>query len=208
MSFVYNDDVVPRLSLGSATGLKNAALQMAGQNESVLKNLFLIVNAGNTFGTDASNQIKKVLNHKEIDRTAVTMDSEVEKLVPPGRCYHIYEKFFPEEAKGKVIPKRLVMEESKPEFFTEIVVSNSMFLNHMPLAYEGAFEKVIHTVVTFPVKEVHPEVKPPEVIPVSAEALATPIVAELISFEEDKPKDEVKCETQQTAQGVTTPQIL
>ena len=59
--------------------------------------------------------------------------SDVEKLVPTGRIFHVYEN---EE-------KQYVMEESDHDLFTEIVISNRMINDHFPINYEARWRKVL-----------------------------------------------------------------
>ena len=58
------------------------------------------------------------------------------KLVPPGRVIHMYKE------NGK---KELLVEESDHDLFTEIVVSNTMYTDHMPLKYEAAFVNLLQS---------------------------------------------------------------
>jgi len=64
-----------------------------------------------------------------------TTKSKSEKLVPPGRVYHIY--------KTKEATSKYVMEESHHQVFTEIVVAPDMYTDHLPTSYENGFSKVL-----------------------------------------------------------------
>ena len=55
-------------------------------------------------------------------------------MVPPGRIFHMY------KPAGE---KKLNIEESQHDFFTEIVVSPHMYTDHMPNLYERAFSELI-----------------------------------------------------------------
>jgi hypothetical protein len=54
--------------------------------------------------------------------------------VPPGRIYHMYKN---------TLDKKLSIEESKHDIFTEIVVSPHMYTDHMPNTYEQAFRDLV-----------------------------------------------------------------
>jgi len=137
VSFVVNNDVVPRLSLGSLEALKNATVELLSQSDNNLQRMYHVVNAVNTFGTDATQKINKILKVKatpdvsKIDRAK----GENEKLVPPGFVYHMYKK--------SPSSKKFVMEQSERSIFTEVVIANDMYTDHLPLSYEGAFKSVL-----------------------------------------------------------------
>jgi hypothetical protein len=59
--------------------------------------------------------------------------SNIEKLVPTGRIFHVYEN---EEGD-------YVMEESDHDLFTEIVISNKMINDHFPINYEARWKKML-----------------------------------------------------------------
>jgi Ran GTPase-activating protein (RanGAP) involved in mRNA processing and transport len=117
--------------------LKNATIQLLSQSDNNVQRLFHVMNAGNTFGDEASKKIAGFLKVKQnVDMSKVQTNRSVnEKLVPPGKVFHMYKK----TPKSKL----LVMEESDKNFFTEIIISNSMYLDHMPTAYESAFKSVL-----------------------------------------------------------------
>lgn len=118
-----------RVSLGSADALKNTIVQLATQSETTLQRMFHIVNAGNTFGDDMSKRIAdwlKVKSNPDFSKvnTGIT---NAEKLVPPGRIFHVY----------KESPSYYVMEESDHQLFTEIIIAKDMARDHFPINYEA-----------------------------------------------------------------------
>jgi len=135
-SYIYNNDVIGHLSLGSLEAVKNATVEILSQSDNNLQRMYQVVNAGNTFGTDASQKINKILKVKSgIDYSKLDQSTVAEKLVPPGKVFHIYKK--------TGASKHHVMENSRREIFTEIVIAPDMYLNHMPTVYEAGFKSVL-----------------------------------------------------------------
>jgi len=64
ISIVYNNDIVPRCSLGSLEALKNTIIQILEQSDNNLQRMFLIINAGNNLGEDLSKKISSFLDVK------------------------------------------------------------------------------------------------------------------------------------------------
>lgn len=112
-------------------------MQLLSQSDNNVQRMYHVMNAGNTFGEEASKKISSFLKVRQnVDMSKVQIDkSNHEKLVPPGKMFHMY--------KLTTKSKFHVMEESEKSIFTEIIIANDMYLNHMPLAYENAFKSVL-----------------------------------------------------------------
>jgi hypothetical protein len=97
--------------------------------------LILYIYIGNALGEEATKRINGLLKVKSsLDFSKVdTSRSSVEILVPPGRIYHMYKD---------LETKRTIMEESEHDLFKEIIVSRTMYTDHLPLVYEDAFKQV------------------------------------------------------------------
>jgi hypothetical protein len=65
ISVIYNNDVVPRMSLGSLEALKNATVQLMEQSDNNIQRMFHVVNAGNNFGDEATKKIAGWLKVKQ-----------------------------------------------------------------------------------------------------------------------------------------------
>jgi len=134
LCFALLNDPVTRVSLGSMQALKNTVAQLVLQSESNTQRVFHILNARSP---DLSRKLTSWFNIKNsvLDLTKIDMNkSDAEKLVPPGKIYHLY--------KQCCTDTHFVMEESLHEYFTEIVVSTDMVENHFPISYEAAFESL------------------------------------------------------------------
>ena len=151
-SYVLENDVVPRLSYGSMEYLKECTILLMGQSTS---NFHRLVQALASRGTNSENISKKVagilkydshvLDTKVLDENKAIFE---DKLFPPGFVYHIMKDDIEVKDNKNINPKvknpsLYRMEFSDAAGFAEIVVSPTMFSDHMPNAYNKALEGVI-----------------------------------------------------------------
>ncbi len=128
--------------------LKNSVAQLIKQSENNVQRLYHIISAGTLVSSypDFSKKIGVLLNMKNAPGTSLfsavrslldlskvnTTMSRAEKLLPPGRLFHLYK---PDPATDKV-----VIEEADKELFTEIVISSDMVQHHYPFSYDAAWK--------------------------------------------------------------------
>jgi len=140
-SFAYGNDPIARVSLGSMEALKNTIAQLLKQSENNAQRMYHIISAGTVISSypDFSKKVETFLNVKsapDITKLDFTVSS-AEKLVPPGKLYHLYK---PDPSKNMV-----VLEESNRDFFTEIVISNDMVQHHFPHSYDAAWKSLLQS---------------------------------------------------------------
>jgi len=131
-SFGVNDDLVLRLSYGSLEDLKHMIKHLLSQNEGKLARLFQLFAIGNNLGESLTNKIAKYLEVPQQPDLGINTLILSHRLYPPGTIYHIH----PSIPGGKYD----IMEESDPSLFHTIVISSTMFSDHMPNLYEMALE--------------------------------------------------------------------
>jgi len=141
-SFVLNDDMVPRLSYSSMEDLKNILLHLHKQSDSNLKRLFQVCSAGNTLGKSVTNRLSSYFGPDLEPDLSVEQKNKVitMRLHPPGQIFHLYS-----QTKGLigVTAKYDTLEQSDPSLFFDIILSASMFSDHMPDQYEKALKDTL-----------------------------------------------------------------
>ena len=143
-SFALENDVVPRLSYGSMEALKDSTIRLMGQSTSNFHRLVQAFAAGGPQSEAMSKRVAGVLSYdSHIVDTKVLEDVRgpylEDKLFPPGYVYHILRDEHPKYKN----PPLYHMEFSDGSGFAEIIVASDMFSDHMPNAYNKAFEGII-----------------------------------------------------------------
>jgi len=141
-SIVLNDDIIPRLSCGSIADLKQVILHLMSQTDSNLKRMFQFLSAGNNLGQGLTRKLSNYFSCSPTPDLQNVQYIPEPRLYPPGRTFLI---FNPDNKKG-LATKYNAMEESDPSLFGDIIISSSMFTDHMPDAYETALETILETV--------------------------------------------------------------
>lgn len=145
-SYVLENDVVPRLSYGSMEFLKDTTIELMSQSQGNTHRILQAAAAGGQLSQGISQKIGGILNYKqEVNTSDLGKSNTLEdKLFPAGRVYHLFKdndlctQF---KATNKPV---FCMEKSNNSFFGEIIVSQTMFSDHMPNAYHRAFEGILH----------------------------------------------------------------
>eukprot|EP01116_Phalansterium_solitarium_P023740 TRINITY_DN8471_c0_g1_i1.p1 TRINITY_DN8471_c0_g1~~TRINITY_DN8471_c0_g1_i1.p1 ORF type:complete len:550 (+),score=46.18 TRINITY_DN8471_c0_g1_i1:118-1767(+) len=134
-SFIINDDLVCRLSCGSIEDLKKIIQHVLAQNDSLMARAFQIINAGNNLGQSWTAKLQSYLKCNTEPDLGEDVIIKSDKLYPPGQCFHL----------SPSDPTRCecaydYVELSNPSLFSDIVVSTSMLLDHMPNVYEDSLK--------------------------------------------------------------------
>eukprot|EP01133_Synstelium_polycarpum_P007865 gene7865-9233_t len=134
-SFCMNDDIVPRLSFCSLFYLREVLDSVLSQSKTKIQRGFHIVSAGNGLGDNLTKRISKVLKvSPTIDLSHVEHNPSGEvQMYPPGRLVRMV----------KMAKNQYVAERVDNRSFDKILVSVSMFTDHMPQKYERGLESSI-----------------------------------------------------------------
>mmetsp|Transcript_12466 Transcript_12466/g.17271 ORF Transcript_12466/g.17271 Transcript_12466/m.17271 type:complete len:540 (-) Transcript_12466:43-1662(-) len=138
-SVIVNDDIIPRLCWGSVNDLKECLVYLLNQKDGSLGRMFQILSAGNNLGETVTKKLSSFLRVSPTPDLGAKKFSE--RLYPPGTCYHIYRS---SNAWGS---KYDMMETSSPSMFSDIIISNTMFTDHMPDLYERAIKRTLDRIV-------------------------------------------------------------
>ena len=125
-SYALGDDCVPRLSFGSIELLKNLTAKIMNQSKSTMK-LLLLIKRGKIDPNVLRNEI---------------ITSVEDRLLPPGIVYQILKESKQRWIPNEELAKCFRMEKSNPTFFSELIVSSSMFSDHLPWNYHAAFQGI------------------------------------------------------------------
>jgi len=138
-SVVLNDDIVPRLSFGSLEDLKHVITHLLSQTDSNTARLFQFLSAGNNLGQSLTKRLSTYFHcdpKPDLGTKNIVLSP---RLYPAGTVYHIFNS----ENKNGLNVKYNKIEESDPSLFGDIVISHSMFMDHMPDAYENALLNLV-----------------------------------------------------------------
>jgi hypothetical protein len=140
---VVNDDLVPRLSLGTLEDLKDIVKQLLEGKDGNLARLFQVVATGNTLGESLTKRISSLLNCST-KPSFLFKQRPSEALYPPGSIYHLcphQPRQYPYQS----------LEESHPSLFGSIVISNTMLTDHLPDVYEECLQNSLNFAQANPV---------------------------------------------------------
>jgi len=137
-SIVLNDDFVCRVSYGSLEDLKQVILHILNQQDSNVKRLFQFLSAGNNLGETVTRKLSDYFQCAPRPDLRTKNIFLTPRLYPVGSVYHIFNS----ENKRGLTAKYDVIEESDPSLFGDIIISPTMFIDHMPDAYESALESL------------------------------------------------------------------
>lgn len=144
-SYILDTDVVPRLSYGSLDRLRHLTLKIMERTDSNAQRIVQALAAG-SLSKGLSDRISSWVNveQQELDVTDLHRDVNTleDKLFPAGQVYHIMSADASSEDEFFAEKDLFQMEISNPTFFADIIISNTMFSNHMPNAYNKAFRGV------------------------------------------------------------------
>jgi len=150
-NFIFEDDIVPRLTYCSLSRLKEVMCEILAQSSSTTQRTFQWFVAGGSLHPVLANKISTFLkcppSPSSPSRNVGFSTSEVE-IFPAGAVYYIYHP--------KTIPPLLstisstvkiaLVEQSSAILFNEVIVSDNMFTDHMPAKYEAAFDSCLKVV--------------------------------------------------------------
>jgi len=157
-SVVNNVDIIPRLSYVAAAQLKEVMSGILSQGNNTFQRLLHLASSGNAPKfTKTIASLLKVPPFQGAQRKVPATVSEV-SMFPPGRVFHIFphQKLDAEpidettaaskETNDEPDDGLCVMEESSASLFIEIIVSESMFGDHMPNQYEEGLARCLKMV--------------------------------------------------------------
>lgn len=131
-SYVYGNDLVPRLSYGAFLDFKTM-LVCAAENGDV--SCFFKTPTGDSF-----TKIITALNHCR-EKIKSRSDQLNPKLYLAGSIYHMYTLPIPQN------PKHVVVERSNPLLFSELNVRPFMFIHHLPAKYEISLNRAFECLI-------------------------------------------------------------
>jgi len=147
-SIALGHDCVPRLSYGSISRLKNLTSKIISMKSTSVKRLFLTA--------VRSGKVSEKLS-KDIDELKRELVDDIEdRLLPPGTIYHLVKedmnddtiawvtKAAPNERAKDVVKKCWRLERTNVTLFSDIIICATMFNDHLPWNYHGAFEGVMY----------------------------------------------------------------
>ncbi|GAM27611.1 hypothetical protein SAMD00019534_107870 [Acytostelium subglobosum LB1] len=156
-SFAMNDDLVPRLSFNSLYYLREVLDNILSQSKTKMQRGFQIVSAGGGLGERLTKKISKVLKvSPTIDLSHVEHhDSGEVHMFPPGKMMRIV----------KIKKGVYVAEKVRNQSFDKIIVSSTMFTDHMPQKYEKGLESAISNIGNVELITPPPDRQPDDVVP-------------------------------------------
>eukprot|EP01105_Mastigella_eilhardi_P002008 TRINITY_DN1242_c0_g2_i1.p1 TRINITY_DN1242_c0_g2~~TRINITY_DN1242_c0_g2_i1.p1 ORF type:complete len:607 (+),score=169.47 TRINITY_DN1242_c0_g2_i1:7-1827(+) len=147
-SYVYNDDLVPRLSLGSMELLKATVTHVLQQSNNNTQRVFQYVAGGNALGEYLTKKIEDRLQCKAaVDVSQLQSQSPPPEtldnptfLLPGGRVFYLAAVTSPVPTVTTTAgsPPPYMMREVPNDFFCELAVTADMFVDHLPHRYEAA----------------------------------------------------------------------
>merc|ERR1712137_224646 len=153
-SFVLDNDIVPRLSYGSMQYLQECIIRLMGESTSNFHRLVQALAAGGSYSETISKKVANLLRYEShlVDTEILkTNGPRLDKmLLPPGRVYRLMkvdDNDLSPQAKAVIDPPGsplFQMEISDCGAFAEVIVSGSMFQDHMPNAYNKAINGVLN----------------------------------------------------------------
>eukprot|EP01113_Clastostelium_recurvatum_P011914 TRINITY_DN1611_c0_g1_i3.p1 TRINITY_DN1611_c0_g1~~TRINITY_DN1611_c0_g1_i3.p1 ORF type:complete len:545 (+),score=130.67 TRINITY_DN1611_c0_g1_i3:80-1714(+) len=154
---VVADDVVPRLCYPTLDRLKRAMCAILGQSNSTVQRAFQWAAAGNPSST-ATIKVAGLLKCPPSPKVQEPLPAEISDLdlLPPGNVYHIHQPhpappYLETLGDPTLLKNGYEMEMSSPSLFNEVIVSDTMFSDHMPNRYEAALmwtSKVLKALAT------------------------------------------------------------
>lgn len=148
-TFCMNDDIIPRLSFNSLFYLREVIDSILLQSKTKAQKVFQIFSAGNNLGDKLTKKFSKILKvSPTIELSNVEhSDSGEQSLYPPGDVYRLV----------KLSKGIYVAESTQQKSYDKIIVSTTMFTDHMPNKYEkgmiSAFENINKEEYTIKPKE-------------------------------------------------------
>ncbi len=132
---IYHDDIVPRLSYGSLVDLKRtmlAVLQDPASGGSNLKRIFQTIAAGNQLGPGLTRRLEELLHCPATPVLDAPQTERADRLYVAGRVFFIYRK-----------GRHRHIEFTSPSLFADIILSPTIFVDHMPYEYQDNFQLVL-----------------------------------------------------------------
>jgi len=129
---IFNDDIVPRLSFGSISDLKFLMNDIIDFNDSNtnLKRFFHTLAQGNNLGTNLTKKIATWLDCPPQPNWSLLKRCPLsERLWPPGIILLI---------KKKGVERHIEL--SNASLFMDVIISSSMFVDHLPFEYQENFK--------------------------------------------------------------------
>ncbi|EGC35792.1 hypothetical protein DICPUDRAFT_151806 [Dictyostelium purpureum] len=137
-TYCMNDDIIPRLSFNSLFYLREVIDSILLQSKTKIQKVFQIVSSGNNLGQKMTKRFSKILKvAPTIDLTNVSHSpSDEQSLFPPGNIFRLV----------KLSKGIYVAEATDQKSYDKIIVSNSMFTDHMPNKYEKGITSALENI--------------------------------------------------------------
>lgn len=141
-TYIYGNDIVPKLSYGAFLDFKSMLL-CASENGDV----------SYFFRNPTGEAYKKIM--AELDDCKARIANRTDNINPkvikifyfqlylPGKIYHIYVLPTPKN------PKHTVIERSNAQMFAEMNIRPAMFVHHLPSKYEIAFNRAFESIILY-----------------------------------------------------------
>eukprot|EP01125_Pyxidicula_operculata_P020779 TRINITY_DN777_c0_g1_i1.p1 TRINITY_DN777_c0_g1~~TRINITY_DN777_c0_g1_i1.p1 ORF type:complete len:411 (+),score=75.28 TRINITY_DN777_c0_g1_i1:371-1603(+) len=146
-SYIFQNDVISRLSLGSLADLKSLVQDMLNKADGKMVNLFKdILNGNITDGKTIESITREELDHLPTSLITPLPESKRSKrLFVPGKIFHLTQLEYVQPG-DKTIRKKVdyfAINEADQHQFTDIVLCSDMIADHFPSNYEQALTNIV-----------------------------------------------------------------
>jgi len=132
--YIHRDDIIPRLTFGSLYDLKGMIQGVLKDNPKVGQKFWQIIAAGGNLPKSWQESGNKKYVKSGINLTKIKEAKINQKIYGPGKVVFLFNP-------RAETAKNWYADYSEPVCFDEIVLSVSMYLDHMPDGYERGFRR-------------------------------------------------------------------